>query len=60
MAKKDAYRAPIGPGPQPDASSGSSAYLITTVYYNRAMRDAKSRVALAGARLAKLLNENLK
>jgi hypothetical protein len=60
MAKKDAYRTPIGPGPQPAASSGSSAYLITTAYYNRAMRDAKSRVALAGARLAKLLNENLK
>ena len=60
IAKKDAYAPPIGPGPQPAASSGSSAYPITTAYYNKAMSDAKSRIALAGARLAKLLNENLK
>jgi hypothetical protein len=33
---------------------------MTTAYYNRAMKDAKSQIALAGARLAKLLNENLK
>jgi hypothetical protein len=57
LAKKDAYASPIGNSPKP---AGSSSYLITTVYYNQAMRDAKSRIALAGARLAKLLNENLK
>ena len=60
LAKTDVYVSPIGSGPQPDPSSASSAYLITTTYYDRAMRDAKYRVALAGARLAKLLNENLR
>jgi hypothetical protein len=57
LAKKDAYAAPIGASPKP---AGGTSYLITTTYYNKAVRDAKSRVALAGARLAKLLNENLK
>ena len=56
LAKKDAYRTPIGAGPTP--SSGSS-YTITQAYYNAALLDAKARIALAGARLAKLLNENL-
>jgi hypothetical protein len=61
LAEKDAYAPPIGPGPQPTASgAGKSAYLITTAYYNKAMLDAESRIALAGARLAKLLNDNLK
>ena len=60
LAKRDVYSAPIGKSPQPPASSGTSSYLITTGYYNKAMADARSRVALAGARLAKLLNENLK
>ncbi len=70
MAKVDAYASPIGAGPQPAAShssksksgkaSSSSAYLITQAYYVKAMQDAKDRIALAGARLAKLLNENLK
>jgi len=57
MAKSDAYRTPIGKGPKP---ANAASYLITTVYYNRALKDAKGRVALAGSRLAKLLNENLK
>jgi len=57
LAKKDAYAPPIGASPK--QASGSS-YVITTAYYNKAMRDAKSRVALAGARLAKVLNDNLK
>jgi hypothetical protein len=57
LAKTDAYAAPIGASPKP---AGGSAYVITTAYYNKAMSDAKSRVALAGARLAKLLNDNLK
>lgn len=58
MARKDAYAPPIGKSPKP--ATGGSSYLITTAYYNKAMNDAQSRVALAGARLAKLLNENLK
>jgi hypothetical protein len=58
MAKKDAYAPPIGKSPKP--VTGNSSYLITTAYYNKAMNDAQSRVTLAGARLAKLLNENLK
>jgi hypothetical protein len=57
LAKKDAYRMPpIGEGPTP-ANGGS--YLITQDYYDNAMQDAKARIALAGARLAKLLTENL-
>jgi hypothetical protein len=57
LAKTDAYAPPIGNSPKPAAGT---AYLITSAYYNAAMSDAKSRIALAGARLAKLLNENLK
>lgn len=38
----------------------SSSYLITQAYYDQAMKDAQDRIALAGARLAKLLNDNLK
>jgi hypothetical protein len=53
LAKQDAYRMPIGQGPTP--ASGSS-YTITQAYYDTAMQDAKVRIALAGARLAKLLN----
>jgi hypothetical protein len=63
MAKTDAYAPPIGKGPKPPASpsgSATSSYPITTEYYNKAMNDAKERIALAGARLAKLLNDNLK
>ena len=69
MAKLDAYSSPIGAGLQPAAprstsksraASSTSAYLITQAYYDKAMQDAKDRIALAGARLAKLLNENLK
>jgi len=57
LAKKDAYRMPpIGAGPKPETGS---SYAITQDYYNTAMQDAKDRIALAGARLAKLLNENL-
>jgi hypothetical protein len=70
MAKSDAYATPIGDGPQTTAShssrsrsgdaQSSSSYLITQAYYDKALQDAKDRIALAGARLAKLLNENLK
>jgi len=57
LAKKDSYAPPIGDSPKP---ASGSAYLITTAYYDQAMLDAKNRIALAGARLAKLLNEDLK
>ncbi|HZU28075.1 MAG TPA: S1/P1 nuclease [Bryobacteraceae bacterium] len=56
LAKKDAYRKPIGKGPTP---ANGCCYKITQAYYNTAMKDAKSRIPLAGARLAKLLNDNL-
>ena len=57
LAKKDAYKMPpIGKSPKPASGSG---YAISQAYYNRALKDAKNRIALAGARLAKLLNENL-
>jgi hypothetical protein len=56
LAKKDAYHTPIGDGPTP---ARGSSYAITQAYYDTAMQDAKARIALAGARLAKLLNENL-
>jgi hypothetical protein len=56
LAKTDGYKAPIGAGLTPP---GASAYLITQAYYDGALQDAKSQIALAGARLAKLLNDNL-
>lgn len=57
MAKSDAYKSPIGKGPKP--AKGSS-YVMTQAYYDDALKDAKDRIALAGARLAKLLNDSLK
>lgn len=59
LAENDAYAAPIGKGLHPPAR-GSIGYLITLAYYDTAMQDAKNRIALAGARLAKLLNGNLR
>ena len=56
MAKTDVYRSPIGKGP---TQANGSAYAMTPTYYTAALQDAKARIALAGARLAKLLNENL-
>jgi hypothetical protein len=58
VAKKDAYAPPIGAGVQPE--DGTAGFAITQTYYNQAIKDAKDRIALAGGRLAKLLNENLK
>jgi len=57
LAKSDAYADPIGPGTH---NSDGAAYLITQTYYDKTMQDAKDRIALAGTRLAKLLNDNLK
>ena len=57
ISKKDVYHAPIGKGP---TRRDGSSYTITQAYYKTALKDAKVRIALAGARLAKLLNENLR
>jgi hypothetical protein len=51
-AQKVVYAPPVGPGHGP--------YTLTLEYKKRAGNLAKQRVALAGARLAKLLNEELK
>jgi hypothetical protein len=60
LAQKDAYaNPPIGATPQPTEGTAKS-YAITDGYYNQGLADAKTRISLAGARLAKLLNENLK
>jgi len=56
LAKKHAYASPIKKSPSPSTGSG---YKITQAYYDRALQDAKDRIALAGARLAKLLTEHL-
>jgi hypothetical protein len=58
LAEKDAYMTPIGVGPKP--ADGTSSYVITTAYFTNSKSIAQQRIALAGARLAKLLNENLK
>jgi hypothetical protein len=69
LAQSDAYASPIGKAPEPSANNSprartgkgaSDSYVITQAYYDQAMKDAQDRVALAGARLAKLLNDNLK
>jgi S1/P1 Nuclease len=54
MAKSDAYQTPIGPG---NRAADGKPYLMTDAYYTAALADAKSQIALAGARLAKLLND---
>jgi len=58
LAESDAYASPIGPTIQPE--DGTTSYVITKAYYDKAMADAKDRIALAGTRLANLLNDNLK
>ncbi len=57
MAQKDAYTAPIGPLTKP-----STPYTIPagSPYATLALADARQRVALAGARLASVLNSELK
>jgi S1/P1 Nuclease len=54
MAVKDAYADPIGP-----ALGSPTPYGITDGYYNTAAKDVKTRIALAGARLANLLTKAL-
>ena len=53
LAKSNVYKnPPIGVGPE--------RFTITTAYRNAARALAKKQVALAGARLAKLLNNELR
>jgi len=52
IAKASAYKSPIGPSQGP--------FTITDSYKRAAKKIANERVAIAGARLAKLINENLK
>jgi len=52
QAQEVVYAPPVGPGDGP--------YTLTVEYRKRAGNLAKQRVALAGARLAKLLNNELK
>jgi S1/P1 Nuclease len=54
LAKSDAYRRPIGPG---NKTASGKPYMMTDAYYTTALADAKSQIALAGARLAKLLDD---
>jgi hypothetical protein len=51
-AKSDVYKAPIGPGAGP--------FTLTPAYKTAATGLANKRIALAGARLAKALNDELK
>jgi|EndMetStandDraft_8_1072994.scaffolds.fasta_scaffold68796_2 hypothetical protein len=52
IAKAYAYKSPIGVGDGP--------FTLSSAYQARALRIAKARVALAGARLARLLNTALR
>jgi hypothetical protein len=52
LAKSSVYVDPIGVGPDP--------FTVDTRYVRQALEIAAKRVALAGARLANLLNEALK
>jgi hypothetical protein len=52
IAKSSVYRSPIGPG--------SGPFSITTAYRANATRIARERISLAGARLARILNAELK
>ena len=53
-AKENVYRDPIGAGDQP------STIVPRSEYDNEAYKLAEKRIALAGARLARVLNEELK
>jgi len=53
-ARTDVYRAPIGP------ADGPYTIVPWSIYEIKAYRLAEKRIALAGARLARVLNEELK
>jgi hypothetical protein len=52
IAKASAYKSPIGPNQGP--------FTITDTYKRSAKKTANERAAIAGERLAKLINDNLK
>ena len=52
LAKSTAYK-------NPPVGTGSGPYTLTSAYHTAALKVAQQRIALAGARLAKLLNDNL-
>jgi S1/P1 nuclease len=55
IAKQQGYvDPPVGPK---NTTSQGTGFAMTTAYYDQALGDAKTRVALAGARLAKMLND---
>jgi hypothetical protein len=51
-AQQTVYKTPIGVGPEP--------FTLTPAYKTEALKLAQKRIAVAGARLAKILNEELK
>jgi hypothetical protein len=51
---RDGYVFPIGPG---NTTPQGHGFVMTNAYYDQALSDAKTQVALAGARLAKMLND---
>jgi S1/P1 Nuclease len=53
LAKSKTYK-------NPPVGNGLGLYTLTSAYHTAALTVAKQRIALAGARLAKLLNDNLK
>src|SRR5712671_5435587 len=53
-ARTDVYRAPIGP------AAGPYTIVPWSIYESKAYRLAQKRIALAGARLARVLNDELK
>ena len=52
LAQADVYKAPVGPGKGP--------FTINATYRNNATTIAKQQIALAGVRLANILNQELK
>jgi S1/P1 nuclease len=54
LAKQDGYVSPVGPG---NKDKKGRPFAMTTGYYNTALVDGKAQIALAGARLAKMLND---
>jgi hypothetical protein len=51
-AEQTAFKPPVG--------AGNGPFTLTTAYRNRAKALAKKRIALAGVRLANLINNELK
>jgi hypothetical protein len=52
IAKASAYKSPIGPNHGP--------FTVTDPYKRASKKIANERIAIAGARLAKLINDNLR